>query len=132
MKLITTIILVFVICTIGCGQTRLPGYLVWDWDYEFFDAAGQPLDSAYTQFDTFYGTSTADTGYVFLDSTDTHTLRLLTYDVLYDNADLYFFVRARRTTNQAISLNSDTVFAYFPIILSGVPYEIDIIETKLP
>jgi len=115
----------------SCQQkTWLPGWLEWDYDY----SANAPPenDSLNIIFDVFYLPFLTDTSMTQLDSTQTHELRLLTYDLLYQNRTWYFFCRARSLVDGAVSVNSDTISAYFPEILSGKPYEVKVLQTKLP
>ena len=123
-------LLVLLMFALGCTQTWLPGSLVWDYDYD--ENMPPENDSLNIVFDVFYMPFVTDTNIVQLDSTSTHKIRLLTYEELYQNRTLHFYVRARSLADGSLSLNSDTVNAYFPKIITGKPYQISILETKLP
>ena len=125
----TALMLLFLFAVASC-QTSLPGWVTWDYNY---NANNVPYnDSTSIMFDVYHGLSLIDTNYVMLGNTQAHTLRLLTYDVLYNNTGWFLFCRASALSDGALSLNSDTIYAYFPIIIEGEPYNFRVIKTKLP
>jgi hypothetical protein len=110
--------------SIGCSQTFIPRALIWDYDYSNDDS----LD---IKFDVFYGYGMLDTAFVLLDSTQTREMNIL--DIGFNtNTFKYFFCRARRISDGAVSLNSDTIDVWFPRILDNVPYQFQAIKMKLP
>ena len=123
-------VLVLLLSVIGCAQTWLPGWVKWEYDY----TQNQPPenDSLNIIFDVFYLESMVDTSFTLLDSTQAHQSRLLTHDFLYTNQYWYLFCRARSLVDGSVSLNSDTVQAWFPRIIEGTPYQLQVLQTKLP
>ena len=110
--------------SIGCGQTFIPRALAWDYDY-----SGNVEEDII--FDVFYGYGLLDTAFVVLDSTQSLQMSLLDRG-FNTNTFKYFFCRARRYSDGAISTNSDTINAWFPIILDNVPYQFRTLKMKLP
>ena len=124
------LLLIFILIVCASCQTTLPSYLKWDYNYSL--NAPEHQDPAVIMFDVFVGPSLADTSYALLDSTQTRELRLLSYAELYNQDTHYFFLRARSLIGSAVSLPSDTVYDFFSEILAGEPYNIKILETKIP
>ena len=110
--------------SIGCGQTMIPRALAWDYDY----SGNVPEDVI---FDVFYGYGMLDTAFVVLDSTQNLQLSILDRG-FNTNTFKYFFCRARRLSDGAVSFNSDTINAWFPIILDNTPYQFRTLNMKLP
>ena len=127
MKKIILFILLFAV--MGSCQTYIPGWMVWKYDY--IDNPPPYNDSTNVEFDVFYGLSLIDTSYVKLDSTQLHRSTLLEHTFLYNNTVWFLYCRARALSDGAISFNSDTVYAYFPIIIPGKPYQFKILKAKL-
>ena len=129
-KKMKPILMVLLLVSLASCQTFLPGWVAWDYDYS--SPHPEYADSTNIVFDVFYGQSMADTNFVKLDSTQEHKSRLLTHDFLYQNQGYYFFCRARALSDGALSLNSDTIYAYFPKIIAEEPYNITTLKTALP
>ncbi len=117
-------ILLLLFVTIGCGQTFIPRALAWDYDY-----SGNVQEDII--FDVFYGYGMLDTAFVVLDSTQTLQVSILDRG-FNTNTFKYFFCRARRFSDGAVSMNSDTIYAWFPIILDNTPYQFRTLKMKLP
>jgi len=126
MKIIKTILLVIFIVGIGCSQVWVPKGLEWEYDY----TGEVPSD---IRFHIFRASFLGEENYMLFDSTQALVKGFnLDDQVMYDNRNWYFFCRAKRISDGAVSLNSDTVYAFFPKILANEPYEFKMLKTKVP
>jgi len=113
--------------SIGCSQSLVvPKGVEWDYNY----TGEQPSN---IMFDLFSSSWEADTSYTQIDSTQALVIGFnLSNQIMYDNREWYFFCRARRLSDQAVSLNSDTISAFFPRILSNAPQQFEMLKTSVP
>lgn len=112
--------------SIGCSQTWIPKGVEWEYDY-----TGEI--SSDIRFHIFKASSLNEPNYMLYDSTQALVLGFnLDDQVMYDNRQWYFFCRAMRISDHAVSLNSDTVDAFFPKILSNEPQQFKMLKISVP
>lgn len=113
--------------SIGCSQNlAVPKGVEWDYDY----AEEQPSN---IMFELYSSSFVDNPEYVKYDSTQALMLGFnLGNPVMYDNRTWYFFCRAKRLSDSAVSLNSDTISAFFPRILANKPYNFETLKMSIP
>ena len=126
MTIIKITLLTFVLTVLACSQTVVYKGLEWEYDYADNDPAN-------IQFHIFRIISETDTNWVLVDSTQSLVYGFdFADDITFSNREWYFFVRANRFTDNAISLNSNVAGGFFPVLIGNQPYNFKMLRMKLP